>query len=131
MLHLWHFTCDHVALVIGDRGQLRPAKDLAEPDSFWALAAWPSSFVWATDLPKPNRDALGLTSNMLACDRTAHRYRVLAEDFTPWHVIRRLIVDRHGRLGVELLEGAPGARPMHWFVSTEPVEAVYDPLVTT
>lgn len=129
---LWHFTCDHGHLGIGEHGLLMPGCMLVDPDTRWPVAAWPSAMVWATDLPRPNRDALGLTSHMLRCDRTAHRYRIDARvlQMTPWVETRRAVIRRLGFLTVEELESTPGARPMHWWVGFGPVMADYDPLVT-
>lgn len=78
--------------------------------------------VWLTDLDAPARDALGLTSHLIDCDRTQHRYRVT--DLTSvqhWLQVRRSHPLR------DELEHARGARPMHWYVSLLPVSVIYDP----
>jgi hypothetical protein len=128
---LWHFTCDHGHLGIGDKGLLLPGRMLANPDTRWPFSAWPSALVWATDLAKPNRDALGLTSHMLRCDRTAHRYRIDPTLLLPWIDVRHDVMRKLGMATVEELEATPGSRPMHWWVGFSPVMADYDPLVTT
>lgn len=116
MTALYHYTCDHGHSLID--GVVIPATFQTQD----ALGG-PGEYAWFTDLSVPIRDALGLTSTILDCDRTAHRYRVLdAECIRPWREARRVY-----RWGVDL-EQAPGARPAHWYVSTEPVPVVYDPI---
>jgi hypothetical protein len=116
-VNLWHYTCDHGHAAIED--VVVPAC-WQRPD----LDGTPGTYAWFTDLAEPIRDALGLTSNMLDCDRTAHRYRVLdASPIVPWVRVRRSWPS-----WVDLLESAPGARPMHWFVSPGPVDVEYAPI---
>lgn len=118
-MSLYHYTCvDHGRAGIGDEGLIVPAAHLTDRD-----LPWMSHLVWLTDLPVPQREALGLTSRFARCDRTAHRYRVTGGDVVAWWRFARAI-PREVR---EQLEGAEGARPVHWFVSAEPVPAVYDP----
>lgn len=117
---LYHYTCGHGRLALGDEGQLLAAADLVD-----RVMPWPSTVIWLTDLPEPDADRLGLTSQILLCDRTAHRYRVTARrGVATWSLVRRhapndVVVD---------LESAPGADPAHWFVALNPVPAVYDPI---
>lgn len=123
---LYHYTCGHARERIGDTGRLLSAAELV--DDWRELAALPTSaLVWLTDLTTPIRDALGLSSNLTPCDRTAFRYRVLdTSTVVPWLYVRRdfpLAI-------VEGLEAAPGARPAHWYVSRLPVDVTYDPRVT-
>lgn len=113
---LYHFTCDHGHAQITER--LIPAswQDNRADNG-------PGRLVWMTDLAVPNRDALGLTSHILSCDRTAHRYRVTSEvDIVPWLKVRRAY------RWAEELESAEGARPAHWFVSGVSVPVAYAPL---
>ncbi|MGH9252915.1 MAG: hypothetical protein ACRD0W_25905 [Acidimicrobiales bacterium] len=102
---LYHYTCDHGAARIGDSGILQPHLGL----------------VWLTDLDVPMREALGLTSHILNCDRIVHRYRV-----TDTASCQRWLtyLGRRWQLDLEL---ADGARPAHWWVSEQPVPVVYDP----
>lgn len=117
MSELWHYTCDHGHTQI--RGFVVPASDLHE-----GLDGTPGMYAWFTDLAAPERHALGLTSYSLGCDRTAHRYRVLDDStLVPWVRVRRSWPSWQ-----DALEGAPGARPMHWFVTTMPVPVEYAPL---
>ena len=117
---LWHYTCDHGRAGIGDRGYLVPGVMLTD-----RVANLPCSrYVWLTDLAVPIRDALGLTGLIVKCDRVAHRYRVWDETTVRRWVDVARDVPRAIR---ENLESAPGARPAHWYVSEEPVPAVYDP----
>lgn len=112
---LWHYTCEH-----GDAGISReargPGAGLVRPGG--------DGFVWAADLDVPVRDALGLTSHLLDCDRMAHRWRIddlsVAAYFLPW-VEARWSVDPVRR---DAIEGAPGALLRHWWVARVPVWAV-------
>ena len=103
---LWHYTCQHAHDKITDT--LRPGLD---------------GFVWLTDLDAPYMQALGLTRYLLACDRTAHRYRVTdTRDVMPYVTIRSTL-DTLRRVGLEV----DGTLPRHWYVSTTHVPVVYDP----
>ena len=100
---LYHYTCDDGRRAIGDEGLLKP---------------WSHGVVWLTDLELPFREPLGLTSYVLGCDRSQHRYRVTDETTcVPWVKFAR----RDRSIEIE------GTKPMHWWVSEEPVPVVYDP----
>jgi hypothetical protein len=123
---LYHYTCSHSAEALGTEPGgpvvlLLAARELVElPGS----VPWPGWFVWLTDMATPHANALGLTRETIQCDRTRYRYRVVnAPELTRWVAIRRLFPPE----ALEWLEAAPGARPMHWWVSPGPVAAVYDP----
>jgi hypothetical protein len=120
---LYHYTCDHSAEQIGPDGCLLPLRSRPEGQG---LSPFHTSFVWMTDLDHPVRDALGLTSHILTCDRTRFRYRVIAGQYGvgPWMRARRSCTAEI----VEELESAPGAMPAHWWVSSYPVAVVYDPI---
>lgn len=129
LLQLWHYTCDHGHDAIGQSGYLRSIVDLATAEKL-AARGLPSEFgrwIWLTDLDTPVRGALGLTSHILGCDRTAHRYRVTwptgAADIQPWTTVRRLAPRD---LLASLEQG--DARPRHWYVSRHPVGVEYDPI---
>lgn len=116
---LWHYTCDHGRALITDT-LITTAKQIGKPCN------GPGDLVWMTDLASPAREPLGLTSNILSCDRTLHRFRVIdARQVVPWVKVRGAY-----RWAVEL-EWAPGARPMHWYVSGVDVPVVYDPIRVT
>lgn len=118
---LYHFTCDHGREALGDRGVIRPGADLTD-----GAVPWTSALVWLTDLPRPQREGLGLTSHLIRCDRTQYRYRVLdGEQVTRWTTFARDLP----RAYRESVECAPGAMPAHWWVAVEGVRAVYEPLV--
>jgi hypothetical protein len=115
---LYHYTCAHTFAALGHGGTLKPARHLTDaiPDEWW-----PADYVWATDLARPIRDALGLTQHLVTCDRTRFRYRVLEPwQFLPWMDLRPVAPNP------SLLEVA-GTRPRHWWVCPFPVEAVYEP----
>lgn len=104
LVKLYHYTCRHSEPGIRKDGVLKPHGVLVVA-------------VWATDLEVPDREALGLTSNFVACDRTEHRIEVDSEHFTHWFKARRNIAPQI-RDGLEL---SPGAQPGNWYVSFEPV----------
>jgi hypothetical protein len=108
---LWHYTCEHGNRAIEHtaeragsvgRGLIRPGLD---------------GWVWATDLDVPVRDALGLTSHSLGCDRTEFRWRLddlsVEAYFVPWVSARRSV----DPVRLDAIEGAPGVMLRHWFVS--------------
>ena len=121
-MDLYHFTCQHGAEGIRDDGVVIPVAHLRrrEPGLPEVLVPW-AEFVWFTDLDLPLRDCLGLTSYMLRCDRTEHRFRALSgSELVPWMTVRKRYP---WRVALEV----PGTRPVHWYVSTEPVPVVEAP----
>lgn len=126
MTELWHYTCAHGCQAIGETGMLLPIGRLAKPEALAKLNGheWQKHLVWLTDLDYPMRDALGLTSYVVGCDRTTYRYRV-----TDASNARRWVRFRRGLPGALDLDFAPGALPMHWWVSLEPVPVVFDPVM--
>lgn len=117
MSDLWHYTCDHGHERIDASGSVIPgAFQTGRFDT-------PGVYAWFTDLSVPIRDGLGLTSQILTCDRTAHRYRVTdPTGIVPWSSVRRSCE------WAEELEAAEGARPRHWFVATGAVPVEYAPV---
>lgn len=77
--------------------------------------------LWLTDLMVPRREALGLTSSLLSCDRLAHRYRVDVTDAVPWHDWK-LGVSHAAIARLEL----PDTMPSAWFVLTHSALAILD-----
>ena len=107
MTGVYHYTCRHTAKRIGRRGVLVPT-----PQPFLGGV----ELVWLTDLADPDREGLGLTSNMIACDRTEVRYRVLdASTVQAWRTYK-LRLDRSHVSALEF-----GHRHGSWYVSTAPV----------
>jgi hypothetical protein len=100
-VNLFHYTCRHAAQRIGVRGVLRPL----------------TGVIWATDLFPADRDALGLTSFTLKCDRTEVCYRIIEVDrfvaFSAWW---------RGRLDPSHVSRLthPPAVSRYWFVSETP-----------
>lgn len=117
---LWHYTCAHGDLGIGARGILLPPLwQISEVPLGLPLGAYTLlGLIWATDMDPPNREALGLTSATLSCDRTTHRYAVPARLFIRWGAAR----DRAPAELVNALERARGAQPARWWVTDTPVE---------
>jgi hypothetical protein len=122
---LWHYTCNHGRLGLGDAGHLVTPAELGAGTDLprWALEL--RHLIWATDLDHPWRDALGLTQTITGCDRTVWRYRITSpEAFTwfpdawpTWH---------NPRLARELMM-SDGAMPRHWWVAERHAAVVYDP----
>jgi hypothetical protein len=108
---LFHYTCAHCRpKIMEDGGVIRPGVD---------------GLVWLTDMPIPNRDALGLTRNFITCDRTEFRFAVLAvEGVRWWPEFRRGHPEPQWLTWAEWLENAPDVRPAHWYVSALPVKGV-------
>jgi hypothetical protein len=115
MSALWHFTCIDGHRAIGRIGQLRP-----QPHPLIGGVA----LVWLTDDPEPERDAVGLTSNFITCDRMAYRYRVIDKGagVIPWSEFRPRLAAYEDTLAV--LESY--ATPECWWVSRRPVAVVLD-----
>jgi hypothetical protein len=104
---LYHYTCDHGADGIRRDGLIRPHPSLALD----------VELVWLTDLDAPYREALGLTSHLLSCDRTAHRFEVATEGALWWPRYARTLPP-----GTRCaLESSYGAMPAHWWVATTSV----------
>lgn len=105
---LYHYTCEHGATGILRDGIIKGNVNLAM--SHGAL------FVWLTDMPIPNKHALGLANlaGLVTCDRTAHRFTVPA-DLAIWYpAARRELMAAN--VPLDALERSPGVRPVHWFV---------------
>lgn len=109
---LWHYTCDH-----GHEKIQAQANLILRPSPVTGM-------LWLTDLNPAPRAALGLTMNLITCDRMKHRYLVTDTDgILPWVQLRRAV---HPRLAAAL-EEADGVMPMHWWVSFQPLPARYVP----
>lgn len=102
---LYHYTCSHAAPQIEASGALRPHR---QPQLDGRL------LVWFTDMQHPDRDALGLTSHLLRCDRTEHRVTVETGQAVWWPVYAR----RMPRVMRDVIETCPGVLPMHWWVAS-------------
>jgi hypothetical protein len=112
---LFHYTCSHSQTQLGAEGILVPGATLSA-----RAAQFPQChYVWLTDMAVPARGPLGLTGNFCQCDRTEFRYLVTDDSMAvPWVSVRR----QHS--WAVALESAEGARPRHWWVSTEPVPVI-------
>ena len=120
-MDLYHFTCSHRVQQIRDEGMVVPGHHLIGDDGLRTTAIPWAGFAWFTDLAVPARLPLGLTSDLLICDRTEYRFRALAgSSLVPWMTVRRSHPWR------VFLESA-GARPANWYVSPEAVAVVEDP----
>jgi hypothetical protein len=111
-VRLYHYTCSHTRPVVGTRGMLRP-----NPHPWLGV-----SVLWLTDQDAPDRRGLGLTSNMLQCDRLEFRYIVEAGDAKRWNDYAASVSLR-ARM---ILESASGARPDTWWVIDHAVLGVLD-----
>lgn len=111
-MRLYHFTCEHGAERIVQEGLLRP-NPLLKP-----------SVIWLTNLSDAPREWLGLTSIILECDRTQYRFSAEVEEperYVDW--AKRVRLSRRVRDAWEL---APGALPMHWWISETPLPVLRD-----
>lgn len=121
MNRLYHYTCAHGRAAIGLRGLAMPVR-MHDPAAAERMAArhpelgWLVDVVWFTDQYPADPHALGLTRDLIACDRTAYCYQVLDAD----HVHRWLDMRASWPAGVWKLHQAP-LRPAHWWVSSAPV----------
>jgi hypothetical protein len=110
---LWHFTCEHGFAGLRQLGVLRPNRH--------PLAPGLEPLIWLTDDPDPERDAVGLTSSHLTCDRLTYRYRALsASRCVPWSAVRHR-VDKAVLADLESF-----GQPETWWISSEPLRAILD-----
>jgi hypothetical protein len=121
---LYHYTCSHGHAALGEGHAF--VKSIAQLKGPMGVRYWTGEFAWFTDMATPERDALGLTSRVLTCDRTRHRYRI-TDDRSVFRWLHPMIRSGLDREWIDELESAPGARPRHWFVAVRPVPVVYDP----
>lgn len=120
-----HFCCRHAFAEIRVDGFVRPRLQpaLRMRDGGAVRLSW-----W-TDLEYADREALGLYSIRLKCDRTERRFvPMTTETIVPWvEYARRVDPDSRARLEMT-------GMPMHWFVSESPVPVVTempDPLAVS
>lgn len=120
MTSYWHYTCAHSVEGIRDAGMVLPGHKLPGASPRLIGIPW-AAYAWFTDLEVPIRDALGLTQDLLVCDRAEYRFRAIeGARLIAWVTIRR------NYPWSVFLEAAPGARPAHWYVSVDPVPVVED-----
>jgi len=112
-MRLYHFTCHDSAPLIERCGHLLPHPQVQLDGR---------KLIWLTDLEAPTRATLGLTSRTLVCDRMEYRVTV-DTDAVRWVQYARQLTGPTRRRALELNE-APGVRPMHWLVATEPVPVI-------
>jgi len=112
MTTLWHYTCDHGAELIRRDGLVK-----AHPQPVLDQV----TLSWWTDLGPEHRYEVGLTSDLLTCDRMAHRFQ--AKD--PSTLERWTRAARNWRIPpVVRDELEDGRLPAHWWVAFDPVEVV-------
>jgi len=122
---LYHFTCDHGRAALGDIGTLLPLADW-NPEAATRIPparAWMTGVIWLTSERRPDRVALGLTSDTITCDRMAYRYRTVGTHAAVPYLSWWRNIPRKDHLD---LTGWHEARPGQWWVSTEPVNVVLD-----
>lgn len=109
-MEFYHYTCTHGRDDILKTGVLQPG---------------PDGLLWVTDLDVPVRDALGLTSKILECDRTEHRFKINdPEGIIPYVEFRKQLPEEL----IFMLELVPGVMVRHWYISTIPRAADLAPL---
>ena len=111
-MRLYHYTCDHGRAGIERDGFVKPGLD---------------GLVWLTDLldvkrRSKTRQALGLTSNILNCDRFVHVFEVEPQAMSYREAVACGLVSRTRHMGLV----RPWTREANWYVSVTPV-AVVDP----
>ena len=118
MSDFYHYTCAHSAPLILRSGVVKPLGQLGNlAGQMPADRQWMLDIAWFTDLPDPLREALGLTSETLQCDRT--EWRVTVSDpsgLVHWPRFARGRVPREQRDDLERY-----GRPAHRWVSEAPV----------
>jgi len=106
-MRLLHRTCTH--------GKRRIEADMM----LYAPNVAYRGLIWLSDLEHPDPHEIGLTSYMLNCNRMEWVCEVNTDIAVPWtfwaHVNK---VPLHIRMA---LDGAEGANPRHWYVSTVPL----------
>lgn len=116
MNRLYHYTCGHGRQRIGSMGRLLPN---GIPGVIPAL-------VWLTDQDQPDREALGLTSTFIACDRLEHRYAIHPADARDSAVRWLDSPARAGMPPAAVADLEHGRDPELWYVAAVPVRAVVD-----
>lgn len=106
---LYHHTCEHAAEQIAESGYLVPLRQLVLG----------RDLIWLTDQREADSQALGLTSKLLDCDRTAVCYQIETEDATPWPVW----ADANGVPDAALVLLETGRKPETWWVAETPQAA--------
>jgi hypothetical protein len=120
--HLYHYTCSHSWVQLGDRGLLQPASYFAKP----GVNVGPQGkLIWFTDQARPFAKSLGLERVNLLCDRTEHRYHVTdTTGIVHWFDYRSKLPEDV----VFELEVVEGVSPQNWFVSETPIPVAYNPI---
>lgn len=123
-MNMYHYTCD-CALE-----KIEADNWLLKPNLLTAKFGLPV-VVWLTDMEQPDKQALGLTSRTLPCDRTQHRLAIPdTSSVVPWSQwcrannftrAQRDVLEVSNRFG-----SASQAQPRRWFVSSKPIWATLD-----
>ncbi len=113
MTDLYHYTCTHSATQIRADGKVIPQPSISTDRHRCS---------WWTDLDTHDRDTLrdtlGLTSLILDCDRTEHRFKAAKTiGILPWAAARRYF----DPWTATAWEKAPGVDPTRWWVAFKPV----------
>lgn len=77
--------------------------------------------VWLTDLEEPDVDGLGLSKDLIRCDRTEVRFEVDPANAMRWADYQKL--RRPNREWVVMLQYGDRC-PAHWFVSERPLPVI-------
>src|SRR5918999_1030958 len=111
MTTIWHYTCDHSAAGIRRDGLVKPHHQVVLG----------GALSWWTDLDRGHRFAIGLTSQILRCDRMAHRFEVK----DPARLVHWPVFARAERIPRDVRDDLEDGRlPAHWWVASEPVEVI-------
>ena len=110
-MRLYHYTCgDHGRPGIQRDGFVRPGAD---------------GLVWLTDLldekrRSKTRQALGLTSNIISCDRMEHVFEVEPSAMSYREAVACGLIARQRHMALV----RPWTREANWYVSVTPVAVV-------
>lgn len=115
-MQLYHYCCSCSARRITSRGFLRP----------FGGALFGVDLIWLTDQVTPNREGLGLTSQILKCDRLEHQYVVeaAAGGVERWlsSDVRRIFKTKDYDGNFDDFEA--GRSPETWWIARRPLFAV-------
>lgn len=116
-MRYYHYTCEHAAEKITAAGVVVPARQPFLLDIHLS---------WFTPIPTRDRNALGLTSRSLRCDRMEAIFVVDADDahlIAPWEELKAVADFAPLLPRARILESIKGTRPALWAVAGAPVRA--------
>lgn len=118
-MRLYHYTCEHGAERIEylSNGMVIPQRQPVLGDLHLS---------WFTSMPSAGREALGLTSKSLSCDRMEALFEVEPDDVgaaITWAEFKTQEAFAPLVAAGRSLEAVRGTRPALWLVAAQPVRA--------